>query len=53
MAENPKAVEDQPKPSVHDFADKDGKFRRQTSQFRNWLSADSEAEFPAEKDRYV
>jgi glutathionyl-hydroquinone reductase len=35
------------------LADKDGHFRRKASQFRNWISADPNAEFPAEKDRYV
>ena len=34
-------------------ADKDGHFRRKASQFRNWVTADPEGEFPAEKGRYV
>ena len=34
-------------------ADKDGHFRRKESQFRNWVTADPDAEFPAEKGRYV
>lgn len=34
------------------YADKSGEFKRQTSQFRNWVSKESGAEFPAEKDRY-
>ena len=34
-------------------ADKDGNFRRQASQFRNWVSVDPKAKFPAEKGRYV
>ncbi|EME40437.1 hypothetical protein DOTSEDRAFT_55656 [Dothistroma septosporum NZE10] len=35
-----------------DPKDKSGEFKRQTSVFRNWISKDSKAEFPAEKDRY-
>lgn len=35
------------------FADKDGHFRRQPSKFRDWISRESGAKFPAEKDRYV
>ena len=42
-----------PNRSVFKHADDDGKFRRSTSQFRNWVSPDASAEFPAEKDRYV
>ena len=34
-------------------ADSDGQFRRQESKFRNFVSADPNAPFPAEKDRYV
>jgi len=30
----------------------DGSFRRQVSQFRRWVSADSDAEFPLEAGRY-
>lgn len=41
------------KKTVYDFAGKDGKFRRQVSSFRDWVSPDPDAEFPAEKDRYV
>ena len=33
--------------------DKDGNFQRKDSTFRNFVSADSDAEFPAEKGRYV
>jgi hypothetical protein len=33
-------------------AGKDGEFKRQQSQFRNFISKDPSAEFPAEKDRY-
>jgi len=33
--------------------DKDGHFRRQVSSFRNFVSADPNAEFPAQKGRYV
>ncbi|KAI9707289.1 MAG: hypothetical protein M1836_000249 [Candelina mexicana] len=31
----------------------DGEFRRQNAQFRSYVSADPDSEFPAEKDRYV
>lgn len=31
---------------------KDGSFQRPASQFRNWISNEPNAEFPAEKDRY-
>ncbi|KAL6704977.1 hypothetical protein ACN47E_007380 [Coniothyrium glycines] len=37
----------------HKFAEKDGQFRRQASKFRSFISANSDAAFPAEKDRYV
>lgn len=37
---------------VH-HADNDGHFRRQASQFRDWVSPDPNADFPAEKGRYV
>ncbi|KAL4919547.1 hypothetical protein BDW62DRAFT_209750 [Aspergillus aurantiobrunneus] len=33
-------------------ADKSGEFKRQASVFRNWISRESGAEFPPEKDRY-
>ena len=32
--------------------DKSGEFKRQQSQFRNWISREAGAEFPPEKDRY-
>ncbi|KIW64032.1 hypothetical protein PV04_08993 [Phialophora macrospora] len=32
--------------------DKSGEFKRQVSSFRNWISSDPNAEFPAEKGRY-
>ncbi|ETI21074.1 hypothetical protein G647_07418 [Cladophialophora carrionii CBS 160.54] len=32
--------------------DKSGEFKRQASSFRNWISSDPNAEFPAEKGRY-
>ncbi|KAF2205460.1 hypothetical protein GQ43DRAFT_428056 [Delitschia confertaspora ATCC 74209] len=35
-----------------DPKDKSGEFKRQTSVFRNWISKDKDAEFPAEKGRY-
>lgn len=34
-------------------SDPDGKFRRQDAQFRSFVSKDPNAEFPAERDRYV
>lgn len=34
-------------------ADKDGHFRRKASQFRDSISKDPDAKFPAEKDRYA
>ena len=34
-------------------ADKDGQFKREASQFRDWVSPDSTAKFAAEKGRYV
>ncbi|TKX27561.1 glutathione S-transferase-like protein 3 [Elsinoe australis] len=41
-------------PSDHtSVADSDGRFRRQESSFRNWISSDANARFPPEKDRYV
>ncbi|KAF3932346.1 hypothetical protein ABW20_dc0102983 [Dactylellina cionopaga] len=39
--------------AIHKFADKDGHFRRKDSVFRSFISPDPDAEFPAEKDRYV
>ncbi|KXT01824.1 hypothetical protein AC578_1993 [Pseudocercospora eumusae] len=35
-----------------DPKDKSGEFKRQQSQFRNFISKDPNAQFPAEKDRY-
>lgn len=32
--------------------DKSGEFKRQSSSFRNWISADAGAQFPVEKGRY-
>jgi glutathionyl-hydroquinone reductase len=32
--------------------DKSGEFKRQASVFRNWISKEPNAEFPAEKGRY-
>ncbi|KAF2159175.1 hypothetical protein M409DRAFT_30314 [Zasmidium cellare ATCC 36951] len=34
------------------FGDGKGAFKRPEQQFRNWISRDRQAEFPAEKDRY-
>ena len=41
------------KTAVPNDADTDGHFRRKASQFRDFVSKDPEAEFPAEKGRYV
>lgn len=38
--------------SITNWASKNGEFNRQQSQFRNHISKDAGAEFPAEKDRY-
>jgi len=38
--------------NILNFADKSGEYKRQVSQFRNHVSSDPGAEFPAEKDRY-
>lgn len=38
---------------IFKVADNDGHFRRKASQFRDWVSADPKAEFPAETGRYV
>ncbi|KAK5070729.1 hypothetical protein LTS08_000376 [Lithohypha guttulata] len=38
---------------THEHADKDGHFRRKDSQFRDWISRDQNAKFPAEKGRYA
>lgn len=38
---------------IYKQADDDGQFRRQTAQFRSWVSSAADAEFPAEADRYV
>lgn len=40
------------KKGILNYADKDGEFKRKPSAFRNWVSKDKDAEFPAEKDRY-
>jgi glutathionyl-hydroquinone reductase len=52
MAENQQEP-NKPKRSIYEHAEADGHFRRKESQFRNWISSDPNAEFPAEKDRYV
>ncbi len=36
----------------YDTKSTDGKFKRQDAAFRNWLSKDKDAEFPAEAGRY-
>jgi len=38
--------------NILSYASKNGEFNRLGSQFRNWISNESGAEFPAEKDRY-
>lgn len=38
--------------SITNYAGQDGSFKRQQSQFRNFIKNDADAEFPAEKDRY-
>ena len=41
------------KGDIKSFSDADGHFRRQPSQFRDWISRQPGARFPPEKDRYV
>jgi glutathionyl-hydroquinone reductase len=38
---------------THSHADEDGHFRRKDSVFRDFISEDADAKFPAERDRYV
>ncbi|KAK5135271.1 hypothetical protein LTR08_005373 [Meristemomyces frigidus] len=40
------------KKSILNWAGKDGEFKRQSSTFRDWISSEPGAKFPAEKDRY-
>lgn len=40
------------KDNILNWAGKDGSFKRQQSQFRNWIENKPGAEFPPEKDRY-
>lgn len=40
------------KGNITKYADKSGEFKRQQSQFRNFITDKSDAEFPPEKDRY-
>ncbi|KAI5300136.1 S-glutathionyl-(chloro)hydroquinone reductase [Ascosphaera atra] len=37
---------------ITDWADKSGEFKRQNSQFRDWISREPGAKFPPEKGRY-
>ena len=37
---------------ILNYASNTGEFKRQQSQFRNWISREPGAEFPPEKDRY-
>ncbi|EAU32283.1 hypothetical protein ATEG_06899 [Aspergillus terreus NIH2624] len=41
------------KDQIYRHADADGHFRRKDSVFRSFVSPDADAEFPAERDRYV
>lgn len=41
------------KDDVKNFADKDGHFRRQASQFRDWISSEPGARFPPAAKRYI
>ena len=52
-AKDPTTTNSEDKKTIYDFASKDGTFRRQISSFRNWISPDPAAEFPAEIGRYV
>lgn len=40
------------KDDILNWAGKDGSFKRQQSQFRNWIENKPGAKFPPEKDRY-
>ena len=40
------------KKNILNWADKSGEFKRQQSVFRDWISNEPGAKFPAEKDRY-
>lgn len=37
---------------ITNYANKEGEFKRQNSQFRNFISKEPGSEFPPEKDRY-
>jgi len=37
---------------ITNYANKEGEFKRQNSQFRNFISNEPGSEFPPEKDRY-
>lgn len=53
MANNVEIETVDKKEMVFNAADKDGHYRRKASQFRDWVSANPEAKFPAERGRYV
>lgn len=53
MASKTEAESQDTKELIFKMADKDGHFRRKASQFRDCVSPDPKAEFPAEKGRYV
>lgn len=48
-----KSVNEQPKGDIYKFESKDGKFERQVSSFRDWVSTEEGAKFPPQKGRYV
>ncbi|MFC0444695.1 glutathione S-transferase family protein [Pseudidiomarina halophila] len=45
-------VEGQWQDKWYDTEENEGRFERSAAQFRNWISADTEAEFPAQSGRY-
>lgn len=53
MASKLEAESKDTKTGIFKDADEDGHFRRPASQFRDSVSPDPKAEFPAEKGRYV
>lgn len=53
MASKTEAESKNTKEAIYNLADKDGHFRRKESQFRDWVTPDPNAHFPAEKGRYV
>lgn len=45
-------LQDKKDNNILSWAGKDGSFKRQQSQFRNWIENKPGAQFPPEKDRY-